>query len=263
MTSWAFGADLHRDAGAAGVVGGEAGAGEPGFGVAGDAAGAQGAGALVVAGRGERDVAPFAADGVDALDEAAVHHDAAADAGAEDDAEDDLGAGAAAVHGFGKSEAVGIVGDFHRAVEDAGEVAAEVAAVQPGGVALGDVAGGAVDGAGDADADALDAAAGFGLEALEEAADGLKAAFVVEAGGGDAGAGALGAVGGEHDAFDLGAAVVETQTHRTPPALRRVLRRGEGSCNESARQAVKRRDSQEIFGLESGWKAAGKWLATF
>ena len=53
-----------------------------------------------------------------------------------------------------------------------GEVAAQVAAVQPGGVAHGDAAGGAVDRAGDADADGLDAAAGLGLEALEQAADG-------------------------------------------------------------------------------------------
>ena len=65
----------------------------------------------------------------DPLDEAAVHDDAAADAGAEDHAEDHLRAGAGAVHRLGEREAVGIVGDPHRAVEDAGEVAAQVAAV--------------------------------------------------------------------------------------------------------------------------------------
>ena len=138
-----------------------------------------------------------------------------------------------------------------------GQVAAEVAAVEPGGVALADVAGGAVDRAGDADADALDAAAGLRLEALEEAADGAKAALVVEAGGGDAGAGALGAVGGEHDAFDLGAAVVETQSHR---ALPRLCGEYYGEVKARATNLRGRRSSTGIHRKFSGWKAAGKWL---
>ena len=227
--------------------------------MAGDAAGAEGTGALVVARRGQRDMAPFAADGVDALDEAAVHHDAAADAGAEDDAEDHLRAGAAAVHGLGEGEAVGVVGDFHRTVEDAGEVALQVAAVQPGRVALGDVAGAAVDRAGDADADALDAGARFALEPLHQPADGLEAALVVEARGGDAGAGALGAVGVEHDAFDLGAAVVETQPHRAPsPFQAEYYGEVEGSRNGSAQDGVKRLTLLENYGMESGWDPYGE-----
>ena len=129
------------------------------------------------------------------------------------------GAGAAAVDRLGQREAVGVVGDFHRPVEHGGEVAAEVAAVQPGRVAHADPAGGAVDRAGDADADGVDPAAGLGLEPVEEAVDRLEAALVVEARRGHAGAGALVAVGVEHDPLDLGAAVVEPQPHRRLPGF--------------------------------------------
>ena len=164
-------------------------------------------------------MAPLAADGVDPLDDAAVHDDAAADPRAEDHPEHHLGALAGAVDRLGEREAVGVVGDLHRPVERRGEVAAQVAAVQPGRVALGDDAGRAVDRARHADADALDRPAGRGLQALHQPADRPDAAVVVVARGRHPGAGALGAVGAEDDALDLGAAVVEAQPHPSPSLL--------------------------------------------
>ena len=65
----------------------------------------------------DRSVAPFAGEAAGTVEEAAIDDHAAADAGAEDDAEDDAVATAGADAGFGKGEAVGVVGDQHRAAE--------------------------------------------------------------------------------------------------------------------------------------------------
>ena len=146
-----------------------------------------------------------------------VDDDAAADTGPEDDAEDHLRAFAGAVHRLGKREAVGVVGDLHRPAQCCREVAAQVAAVQPGRVALGDDAGCAIDRARHADADAFDPPAGRALQLVEQTADRPDAAVVVVARRRHPRPRPLGAVGAENDALDLGAAVVEPQPHRSPP----------------------------------------------
>ena len=169
-------------------------------------------------------MAPLAGDGVDALDELAVDDDAAADAGAEDGAEHHRRALAGAVDGFRERETVGVVGDAHRATEGGGQVAAQVAAVQPGGVALGDPPRRAVDRTGDADPHPIDAPAGLRFELVEQPADRAQPALVVKARRRDAGAGPLDARLVENHPLDLGAAVVETKPHvARPPFVAFVL----------------------------------------
>jgi len=116
------------------VVAAQPGTGKEGLDAAVAAAVAGRAGSLAVARVRERVVAPLAGDGVGASEHAPAHHDAAADPGAEDDAEDDFRVPAGTVHGLAEGKAVGVVGKAHRPLEDAGEVALEGPADEPGRV---------------------------------------------------------------------------------------------------------------------------------
>ncbi len=157
-------------------------------------------------------MSPLAAEAVAAGVDAVADGDAAAAAGAEDDAEDEVVGFGGAVGGFGDGEAVGVVGAADLAAECGAEVEFEGLAVEPGGVGVLDQAGGADDGAGDADANGA-GLAGQGLHGLDEALDGGEGGGVVALRGGDAAAVELVAVVVEGDGFDLGAAEVDTDPH--------------------------------------------------
>ena len=114
---------------------------------------AGGAGLLVLAGPRERVVPPLAGDRVRAGEDPAVHDDSAARAGPDDDAEDARGSGGRAVARLGEGEAVRVVGEADVAAEEAGEVGAERAAEEPGGVRVLHEAGCGGDRPGHSDAD--------------------------------------------------------------------------------------------------------------
>ncbi len=77
-------------------------------------------------------MAPFAGDRVGASERPAVDHDAAADARAEDCAEHHPRAGGRAVDRLRQREAVGVVGDLHRALRGLLEAAPERTTFDPG-----------------------------------------------------------------------------------------------------------------------------------
>ena len=83
-----------------------------------------------------------------------MDHHAAAGAGADDDAEDDGGAGRRAVGRLRQREAVGVVGEPDRPIEQARQILGQRPAVQPGRVRVLDQSGRRRDRAGNADADA-------------------------------------------------------------------------------------------------------------
>ena len=116
-------------------------------------------------------------------------------------------AGGGPVGGFGQGEAVGVVFDSDDAVERVAKVAAEGAAVEPGGVGVLDEAGLGTDGAGDADADArlaVELVLGRADE-LDESADRV----VVDAGVWHAPAREHGTGGIERDDLEFGAAEID------------------------------------------------------
>src|SRR5262249_35851410 len=112
------------------------------------------------------------------LERAAADHDAAAHAGAEDHAEDDARAGRGAVGGLGEREAVGVVGDAHRAPEPRFEILPERPPVEPSGIAVADEPGRRRDRARSADADRA-ARAELGLGGGDEPADRLDGAGII------------------------------------------------------------------------------------
>ena len=99
----------------------------------------------------QRRVAPFAGDPMAALDDAAIHDDAAAATGAEDHAEDHPAAAARTVRGFRQSEAIGIVLHPHVSAQQRCEVGIQPVAVQRGRVGILDQSGRGADHPGNAD----------------------------------------------------------------------------------------------------------------
>ena len=84
----------------------------------------------------QRVVAPFSSDGVDAGDDPAVDHDAAADTGTENDAENRCGARTRAVDGLRQGEAVGIIGEADRTLQSVFEVCIQPLADETAGVGV-------------------------------------------------------------------------------------------------------------------------------
>jgi hypothetical protein len=81
-------------------------------------------------------MAPFAGEGVAALDQRAIDDQAAADPGAQDGGEDDARAGRGAVRRFGQGQAVGVVGEPDRPAHGAFQVGLEGPAIQVRGVGV-------------------------------------------------------------------------------------------------------------------------------
>src|SRR5437773_10231624 len=79
---------------------------------------------------------PFAGDEVRARQAAAIHDDPASDSRAEDDAEHDVRARGRAVGGLGEREAVSVVHEPPRAVQQLPEIACECPTVEPGRVGV-------------------------------------------------------------------------------------------------------------------------------
>ena len=98
-------------------------------------------------------MSPFAGNRIDADEQPAADHDAAAHSGTEDDAEDGAAAGGRAVDRLGQRKAIGVVGEAHRAAERGLDIAAERPAVEPGRIGVLHQSGSGDDRAGNADAD--------------------------------------------------------------------------------------------------------------
>ena len=138
--------------------------------------------------QGQGVVAPFAGDGVAAFVDLAAERQTAAAAGAEDGGEDDGGSGGGAVMGFGRGEAVGVVGAADGAVEGGFQVVAEGLAGHPDRVGAFDQAGGRADRAGHSDADGA-LAAGVALYRADDSGYGFDRGGIVAARGRHAQAG--------------------------------------------------------------------------
>ncbi len=167
---------------------------------------------LVVRHRRQRIVSPLARDRVRAGDDAAIQHEAAARAGADDDAEDRVSAGRGAIRRFRQREAVGVVGEPYRPAEQAREILAERLAVQPRRVRVFHEAGCGRDRSRDADANRA-ALARVLLDVVHEAHDRGQGGVVGVPRRGNAQAHALLAAVPNGDAFDLGAAEVDADSH--------------------------------------------------
>src|SRR5471032_3123283 len=100
-----------------GVVAREAGAGEERLDAAAASAVARGPRTLIVARRRQRVVSPLSRNRIRAGQQTSIDDDAAAGAGADDHAEDDVRACSRAVGGFRKGEAVRVVRETDRAIE--------------------------------------------------------------------------------------------------------------------------------------------------
>jgi hypothetical protein len=96
-------------------------------------------------------VPPFSGEAAGPLEKVAIHHHAAADAGTEDDAEDDPIAAPGADNGFGKREAIGVVGHQHGPAERGREIGGQLAPVDARDVGAFDPARLGIDHAGDGD----------------------------------------------------------------------------------------------------------------
>src|SRR5260221_5762579 len=152
------------------VVGGERRSGEEALDATEFAAVAERAGTLGIGWPGQRIVAPFAGDGIDAGKQPAADDDAAADPGPEDDAEDRPCAGGGAVDGLREGKTVGIVGHPDLARERGRDVAVERMADQASRISVLDQAGSGRDGARHSDA-ACATLPQLGLQTGTEAAD--------------------------------------------------------------------------------------------
>ena len=91
---------------------------------------------FVVARPWQRVVSPFPGDAVGAGQQFAVHHNAAANAGAQDDAKHHAMAGTGAIGRLRQREAVGIVLDVNVAIESLHQVTQQRPPVQPGRIAV-------------------------------------------------------------------------------------------------------------------------------
>ena len=112
---------------------------------------------------GDRVVPPLAGNAVEAVEDFSIHTNPAADSGAEDETKDDGGSASGSPCGFGEGEAICIVGEEDFATQGGGEVVAERAAVEAGGVGIFNRAGEWLHGSRGANADAggTRACAGF------------------------------------------------------------------------------------------------------
>jgi len=198
-----------RLAGDAAVVVAEPGAGDPGFEAAVLSAVAGWAGGLGGGGPGQGVVAPLSRDAVWADADVPVDGDASAAAGAQDDGEDQFSPCGGAVGGLGDGEAVGVVGAPDGSAECGEQVALKRLAVEPGGVGVLDQASGRDNGSRDAQADGA-GGAGALFEIVDDLNDGCDGGGVVVLRGGNAEPGQLQAGGIEGQAFDLGAAEVDS-----------------------------------------------------
>ena len=194
------------------MVAGEPGAREKDFDTALLTAIAARALALRLVGPGQGIVPPFAGDGIAPADQPAIDHQSAAHAGPEYDAEQAPGAGPGAIHGLRQGEAVGIVLQPDGAPESLLQIAVEGRADDPGGIGVLDPPGGGRQGAGNADADTA-AAAGLPLQSQDEIGDGFQGRPVISLGAGQAAAGQSFARFVEDNAFDLGAAQINADSH--------------------------------------------------
>ncbi len=87
-------------------------------------------------GPGQRVVPPFARQPVRPLQDATVHGNAGPGAGAQDGGEDDCCTRAGTVGGFGKCQAIGVVGQHHRLPAGDLQVGLQRHAVEAGGIAV-------------------------------------------------------------------------------------------------------------------------------
>jgi hypothetical protein len=134
-------------------VGGEGGAAQIGLEAADTPAPAGAQGHFIGARPGQGGVAPFAGDAVAPIEHGTIHHDATADAGAEDDAEHGSRARARAVGRFADGETIRIVAGADGPLQGFGKIGIERVAIQALGIGVFNEAGGATNGAGDADTD--------------------------------------------------------------------------------------------------------------
>ena len=195
------------------MIAGQGGAGQKSLDTARAAAIAAWARALVVQRPGQGVMAPFAGHGVQPGDGPAVQGDAAADAGAQDHPEHHGGALGGAVGGFGQGKTVGVVGQAHGPAQGGFQVPVERMADQPGRIGILDQAGGRGEGAGDADADMRDRRTCRRLQAIDQAANGFNGGVVVALWRGNAAARGDRPGVVQHQAFDLGAAKVNSGAH--------------------------------------------------
>jgi hypothetical protein len=150
----------------------------------------------------------------------AADDDAAADAGAENHSKDDLGMAPGAVAGFGKREAVGIVGQPQLAPQERLEVAAQRLADQAGRVGVLDPPVGQRLRPGNADAD-RPAPAELILERGDQRGDRPQGCGIVSLRRRDTAAQQLAPVASEGDGLDLRAAEVDADAQ---PAHARTAR---------------------------------------
>ncbi len=136
-------------------------------------------------GPGQRVVAPFAGYAIDAGEQLAVHAYAGAAAGAQYRSEDGVVVLPGAVCSFGKGQAIGVVGQGYRPLQQVAQVLLHGLAVQPGGVGVLDAAGFAGNAAGNAHPHGYAGAAGVAFSLLHQGVDGLQGGLVVTSGGGD------------------------------------------------------------------------------
>lgn len=135
-------------------------------------------------GPAQRVVAPFAGYAIDAREQLAVHAYACAAAGAQYGGEYGVVVTPCSVCGFGKGQAVGVVGQGYRPLQQVAQVLLHGLAVQPGGVGVLDAAGYAGNAAGNAHAHGDAGAAGVAFSLLHQGVDGLQGGLVVASGGG-------------------------------------------------------------------------------
>jgi len=145
------------------------------------------------------------------LEDAAVHDDAAASAGADDHAEHDVGALRRAIDGFRQREAVGVVRESHGALERRREIAVQRFADQPGGIRVLHQSRGSRYRTRHADADRARAAE-LSLKGRDKVTNGAECRGVITARSWHSKSEELGRAI-EGDAFDLAAAKVDTYQH--------------------------------------------------
>lgn len=205
------------------VLGRHARPGQVGLDAAGTAAIAGGQGQVILTGQRQRVVAPFAGDGVGTADQPAAHDEAATDAGADDHGEHHLRARAGAIRGFGHREAVGVVRQAQRPLQQRLQVLLQRLAVEAGGVGVADQAGDRRQRAGRADADAGPEADGA-LGVLNQAHDRPQRGLVVTLRRRHAASEAFTTVLVERDQLDLGATQVDADAHVATAMNRQAMR---------------------------------------
>ncbi len=158
-------------------------------------------------------MAPLAGNGVGAIEHLTVDDDAATDAGSQDHAKHDGRTGGGTIGGFGQGQAVGVVGQPHRATEHAFQVFFEWLANEAGRVGIFHAAAGGRDCAGGADADAA-ALFQLGFGFVDQRCDGGHRGHIVVLRGGYAAAQQFLPGRIQRNQFDFGAAKVDAKAER-------------------------------------------------